>query len=402
MRKPLLAVLVGSLLVACNGGDDTPAPPVGSPTSTASSTTSVRSGEEDPTSTTAAESTTTAAAETTTSTTTTTLPPLQSLAYQEVAAVDFPTLITARPGDPTALLALRGGEVRTVDGGEVGEPILDLSDRTTVDGERGLLGLARHPDDDGRLFAHYTDGGGDTVVSEFSLDGDLMADPGSEQMLLTVDQPAGNHNGGMIQFGPDGALYLGLGDGGGAGDQFGNGQDTGTLLGGLVRIDVDSGEAQLWQHGLRNPWRFWIESDRIWIADVGQSGYEEVNLADVADEGINYGWPILEGTHCYQSTDCDTSGLRLPLIEIPRGDGGSCSITGGVVYDGTEIPELEGRFLFSDYCGGFLRSVDADGNVSDHTDDVGVPGQVVSFGVDGDGEVYVLTVDRVLRLAAQR
>lgn len=402
MRTTLLAMLVGALVMACNGADDTPAPPAGSPTSTASTTSaSAPSGDEESTPTTAGETTTTAQPATPTSTTTT-LPPLQSLAYREVAAVDFPTLLTARPGDPTALLALRGGEVRTVEDGEVGEAILDLSDRTTVDGERGLLGLARHPDDDGRLFAHYTDPGGDTVVSEFSLDDELNADPDSERVLLTVAQPARNHNGGMIQFGPDGALYLGLGDGGGAGDRFGNGQDTGTLLGGLVRIAVDSGEAQLWQYGLRNPWRFWIDGERVWIADVGQRSYEEVNLADVSDQGINYGWPILEGTHCYGTSDCDTSGLRLPLVEISRGDGGARSITGGVVYRGGEIPELEGRFLFSDYHGGFLRSVDTDGNVSDHTDEVGVPGQVVSFGVDGDGEVYVLTVDRMLRLVAER
>lgn len=401
MRKRLMAVLAGSLLVACNGGEETPAPPGGPPASTAPSTSTVTApGDDEVTATSAAVTTTTAPSNTSTSTTT--LPPLQSLAYEEVAGADFPTLLIARPGDPTALLALRGGQVRTVDDGGVGEPILDLSAQTTVDGERGLLGLARHPEEDGRLFAHYTDPDGNTVVSEFALDGDLNADRGSEEVLLTVEQPARNHNGGMIQFGPDGALYLGLGDGGGAGDRFGNGQDTGTLLGGLVRIDVDSGEAQLWQYGLRNPWRFWIDGERIWIADVGQRSYEEVNLADVTDEGINYGWPILEGTHCYQVADCDTSGLRLPLVEIARGDGGARSITGGVVYRGEEIPELEGRFLFSDYHGGFLRSADTDGSVTDHTDEVGVPGRVVSFGMDGDGEVYVLTIDRVLRLTAER
>lgn len=320
-----------------------------------------------------------------------------------MAPLDFPTFLVARPGDATALVAERGGRVRTMRDGEIGDVILDLSDRTTVDGERGLLGLARHPEDDGRLFVHYTDGAGDTVVSEFALGDDLTVDPESERILLTVDQPARNHNGGMIQFGPDGALYVGLGDGGGAGDQFGNGQNQDTLLGGLVRIDVEAAEAELWQYGLRNPWRFWIDGEEeIWIADVGQRGYEEVNLADLTDAGLNYGWPILEGTHCYQTSDCDPSGLRLPLVEVPRGDGGACSITGGVVYGGEEVPELAGRFLFSDYCGGFLRSVDRDGNVEDHTEQVGVPGQVVSFGVDGRGEVYVLTIDRVLRLVAER
>lgn len=334
-------------------------------------------------------------------TTTTTLSPLQALTYEPVAPADFPTMITARPGDEVALLAERGGVVRVLADGEVGDVVLDISGRTTVDGERGLLGLVRHPEDDGRLFVHYTDGAGDTVVSEFSLE-DLAADPDSERVLLTVDQPAANHNGGMIQFGPDGALYLGLGDGGGGGDRFGNGQNTETLLGGIVRIDIESAGGELWHHGLRNPWRFWIDGHDIWIADVGQASFEEVDIADVTQSGINYGWPIMEGAHCYQASDCDMSGLHLPLIEIPRGDGGACSITGGVVYRGSAIPELAGRYLFSDYCGGFLRSVDRQGQVTDHTGEVGVPGRVVSFGVDGSGEVYVMTTEEVLRLAAAR
>lgn len=326
---------------------------------------------------------------------------LQSLEYEVVAEGEFPIVLTARPGDPVALLAERGGRVVTFDGGE-GDTILDLGDRTTVDSERGLLGMARHPDDGSRLFVHYTDVEGDTVVSEFSLGDDLMADPESERVVLQVEQPAANHNGGMIQFGPDGALYLGLGDGGGAGDRFGNGQNLDTLLGGIVRIDVDAAESSLWHSGLRNPWRFWIDGDDVWIADVGQNSYEEVDVAPIVEEGVNYGWPITEGLHCYQTAECDTSGLTLPIVEVERGDGGACSITGGVVYRGSAIPELDGRFLFSDYCGGFLRSTDREGEVTDHTDDVGVRGQVVSFGVDGAGEVYVLTTSEVLAIRPVR
>src|SRR5690606_14472634 len=130
--------------------------------------------------------------------------------------------------------------------------------------------------------------------------------------------------------GPDGALYLGLGDGGGAGDRYGSGQNTDTLLGGLVRIDVDTGEAVLWQYGLRNPWRFWIDGDRIWIDDVGQGAFEEIDLADVTSQGINYGWPLMEGAHCYAVEPCESDDLTLPLVEIERGDGGSCAVTGGV------------------------------------------------------------------------
>lgn len=326
-----------------------------------------------------------------------TLAPLSRLTYTEVATVSFPTIVTARPGDELALVAERGGVIRTLGPEGVGEVVVDLRSRTTVDGERGLLGLARHPVADDRLFVHYTDLRGNTVVSELTMEG-WTVDPGSERTLLTATQPASNHNGGMIQFGPDGALYLGLGDGGGAGDRFGNGQDRSTLLGGLVRIDVDNGEAMLWHYGLRNPWRFWIDGDDIWIGDVGQSAYEEIDLADVTVADVNYGWPITEAAHCFEAGDCDTEGQTLPLVEIERGDGGSCAVTGGVVYRGRGIPELDGRFLFSDYCGGFLRSVDRGGDVTDHTGDVGSAGQVVSFGADGAGEVYVLTNDRVLRI----
>lgn len=394
---PLVPLLL--MVAACAGADDPSAPD----TSVASTGGLVPPNTALPAPTPDDESTTSTGATSTTSppeSTSTTLPPLSGLEYSTVAEVPFPIMLTARPGDEFALLALRGGQVLRFDGGE-GETVLDLSDRTTTDGERGLLGLARHPEDDGRLFVHYTDRAGDTVVSEFSLDGSV-ADAGSEEVLLQVAQPAANHNGGMIQFGPDGALYLGLGDGGASGDRFGNGQNPDTLLGGIVRIDVDTAESELWHLGLRNPWRFWIDGEEIWIADVGQSSYEEVDLADITQPGVNYGWPILEGEHCFQTDPCDATDLTPPLIEIARGDAGTCSITGGVTYRGTAIPELEGEFLFSDYCGGYLRSVDNDGRVDDHTDEVGALDSVVSFGVDGEREAYVLTTDRVLRLSAVR
>lgn len=331
---------------------------------------------------------------------TTTRAPLQALAYTESVPADFPTVLTARPDDADALLAERRGVIYRFDDGAVGEIVGDISERAATNGERGLLGMVRHRDDDNRLFIHYTDRNGATTVSEFRYDGTI--DVSSERVLLSVGQPASNHNGGMIQFGPDGALYLGLGDGGGGGDEFGNGQNPDTLLGGIVRIDVDSGEATLWQYGLRNPWRFWIDDDDIWIGDVGQGSYEEIDLAPVTAEGLNYGWPITEGAHCFQSDPCETTGLTMPLVEVARGDDGSCSITGGVVYRGSAIPELAGRFLFSDYCGGYLRSVDRQGGVVDHTEDVGNAGSVVSFGVDGAGEVYVLTTEGIFPLVGNR
>jgi len=211
----------------------------------------------------------------------------------------------------------------------------------------------------------------------------------------------------MLQFGPDGLLYLGLGDGGGAGDRFGNGQDTGTLLGGLVALSVDGDpNPTLFAYGLRNPWRFWIDAGLIYIADVGQNRFEEVTVAPL-EPGLNYGWPITEGLSCFKpSSGCDVSGLTLPQVEVPLGEAGACAITGGIVYRGASIPELVGHYFYSDFCGGYLRSFRyEDGQVvdeTDWTDQVGIPGRVVSFGVDGAGEMYVLTTDAVYRVVAVR
>ncbi len=338
----------------------------------------------------------------TTTSTTAALPVLQALTYAPVTDARFPVVITARPGDVEPLVALKDGQVARLVGGAL-EEILDISDRVANQGERGLLGMALHPADPARLFLHYSDSAGDTTVSEFTLDGSI--DPGSERVLFTADQPAGNHNGGWIQFGPDGGLYLGLGDGGGANDQFGTGQQDGPLAG-LIRIDVDSGEAEKYAKGLRNPWRFWIDGDTVYIADVGQNAYEEISVTPL-EPGLNYGWSIMEGTNCFSPREgCDTDGLVIPVVEVEHGDAGTCSITGGVVYRGSAIPELTGHYFYSDYCGGYLRSFRSDGgeatDETDWTDQVSVPGQIVSFGVDGAGEMYVLTTGEILRVDAVR
>lgn len=318
--------------------------------------------------------------------------------------IEFPIQVV--PWTPEfEMVATKDGQVWLHDGDGLSEsPILDIGSQVTNQGEQGLLSLAVHPDDSDRVFVHYSGGGGDTVVSEFGWADGALAD---EQVLLTLDQPARNHNGGMLQFGPDGYLYLGLGDGGGANDRFGNGQDTDTLLGSLVRLDVDGGaEPALFQFGLRNPWRFWIEGDLIYVADVGQNAFEEINVSELA-EGINYGWPITEGLHCFRpSSGCDTTGLTLPVIEVGHGDAGTCSITGGVVYRGEAIPEIDGHYFYSDYCGGYLRSLVYDGSEvleeHDWTDQVDIAGRIVSFGVDRDGEMYVLTTERILKVVAVR
>ncbi len=352
---------------------------------------------------------------TTTAATTTTLAPLLGLAYELVAdGLEFPILALSAPGDDRLFIATKEGRVWIHDGTAIGDtPFLDIREPVRNDREQGLLGMAFHPDypADGRFFVHYTAGDGDTVVAEFRVD---PADPnralpeGVE--LYRTGQPARNHNGGMLEFGPDGYLYLGLGDGGGANDRFGHGQRTDTPLAALLRFDVSTpgtqrpapdppfpaGDPLVWHYGLRNPWRFAIDNDLIYIADVGQNRFEEVSVALIATGGLNFGWPVTEGAHCFRpSSGCDTAGLTLPVVEVAHGDAGTCSITGGLVYRGSAIPELDGHYFYSDFCGGWLRSFHYNGGAAtdqtDWTAQVGGLSGVTSFGRDAAGELYVTT-----------
>ena len=328
------------------------------------------------------------------------------LAYQPVADLNFPVQLTARAGEAHSYVITKDGRVWLYDGSAIAEaPVLDILERVRNDGEQGLLSMALHPTDPARFYLHYSDTSGDTVVSEFTFSSPEQADPASERVLLEVDQPAGNHNGGMIQFAPDGSLILGLGDGGGAGDSFQNGQNPDTLLGGLVSIDVEGADPNPTKYamGLRNPWRFWIDGETIYIADVGQNTYEEVSVVPLQPDH-NFGWPILEGMNCFISSDCDGTGMVAPVLEVEHGDAGTCSITGGPVYGGASLPQLVGHYFYSDYCGGYLRSfLFADGAASelrDWTEQVGVPGQVTGFGVDGAGEIYVTTSNQLVKVVA--
>ncbi|MET0697797.1 MAG: PQQ-dependent sugar dehydrogenase [Acidimicrobiia bacterium] len=328
------------------------------------------------------------------------------LAYQPVADLNFPVQLTAREGEMHSYVITKDGRVWLYDGSAIAEaPVLDILERVRNDGEQGLLSMALHPTDPARFYIHYSDTSGDTVVSEFTFSSPEQADPASERVLLEVDQPAGNHNGGMIQFAGDGSLILGLGDGGGAGDSFQNGQKPDTLLGGLVNIDVEGADPNPTKYamGLRNPWRFWIDGETIYIADVGQNTYEEVSVVPLQPDH-NFGWPILEGMNCFSSSDCDGTGMVTPVLEVEHGDAGTCSITGGPVYGGASLPQLVGHYFYSDYCGGYLRSfLFADGaatELRDWTEQVGVPGQVTGFGVDGAGEMYVTTSNQLLKVVA--
>ncbi|MBI3539982.1 MAG: PQQ-dependent sugar dehydrogenase [Candidatus Eisenbacteria bacterium] len=339
--------------------------------------------------------------------------PAAGLALERVAGgLDRPLFVTAPAGDPRLFIVEQGGRVRIVRNGTLlPRPFLDIRDRVRAGGERGLLSLAFHPRyaRNGFFYVNYTDLHGDTRVERYAVGADPdRADPASARLVLHVDQPFANHNGGLVMFGPDGMLYVGMGDGGSGGDPFGNGQKLGTLLGKLLRLDVDAGEPyriprgnpfagrpgarpEIWALGLRNPWRFCFDhaTGALVIADVGQNRWEEVDAAPAANPGLNYGWNVMEGDHCYGRDRCDTAGLTRPALEYGHGDG--CSIIGGFVYRGTRMPALAGRYLYSDYCGGWIRSVRIDGGGASESREwsgLHVP-QVTSFGEDATGELYV-------------
>ena len=305
-----------------------------------------------------------------------------------------------------------------VKGGEGATTFLDISDRVGSEGnEQGLLGLAFAPDyaESGLLYVDYTDLDGNTVVSRFTVTDDAnAADPASEEVILTQEQPYANHNGGGIAFGPDGYLYISLGDGGSQGDPNGNGQNLGVWLGKILRIDVDpaaiaegdtygipadnpfvdtaDAAPEVYFYGLRNPWRFSFDAATgdVYIGDVGQDVYEEIDVVAAEDAGgQNFGWNLMEGDQCYASDPCEDASFTAPVFAYAH-DVGGCSVTGGFVYRGTAIPELIGTYVFADYCSGLLWGMgqDADGAwvVSDPIE---TGAAISSFGEDEDGELYV-------------
>jgi glucose/arabinose dehydrogenase len=351
---------------------------------------------------------------------------------QEVASgLTVPLYLTAPPGDPTRLfIAEKGGAIRVVkDGALLPIPFLDLTGRVSTGAEQGLLGLAFDPAyaDNGRFVVHYTDAGGNTVVSLFwvSAEDADRADPASETIVLTAEQPFSNHNGGQILFGPDGMLYVGLGDGGSGGDPGGRGQALTDLLGSILRVDVRTGTGytippdnpflgrpdaspEIWSFGLRNPWRFTFDpaTGDLYIADVGQNAWEEVDVVPAsagAGRGANFGWNVTEGRHCYASNDCDLTRFTLPVLEYGHGEG--CSVTGGYVYRGAAIPALQGHYFYADYCQGWVRSFrlqDGQAVEPQQWPTLAPGGPITSFGQDAAGELYVLSAEgRVSRIVPQ-
>jgi glucose/arabinose dehydrogenase len=338
----------------------------------------------------------------------------------KVATLVRPTAMTIRPGDQTLYITEKAGLVRAIRGHHLDStPVLDISSMVGSSGnEQGLLGLAYSPDGT-KLYVLYTNRNGDTRLDEYGVDPAGAVNPASRREILAQAQPQSNHNGGELAFGPDGLLYLGLGDGGAADDQGpghvagGNGQSLGTWLGKILRIDPTASATaaytvprgnpfvgtagarpEIWTYGLRNPWRFsWdTATGDLWIGDVGQNAWEEVDLATKASgsgRGVNYGWTVWEGTHGHGTGQAP--GAVPPVSEYSH-DNGNCSVTGGYVYRGSRIPTLKGVYLFADYCGGSLRALVAkDGKVvQDRILPVRSPA-LSSFGQDANGEIYVLS-----------
>jgi glucose/arabinose dehydrogenase len=324
------------------------------------------------------------------------------------------------PGDGAfAAVVSKDGVIRRASLSDDAAPVtvfLDISGRLIQNPgqEEGLLGLAFAPDyaSSGKFYVYYSAGGPRrAVLSRFIAQGD-HADPASEHVLLQIDEPYPNHNGGSLAFGPDGMLYVGVGDGGSGGDPQGNGQNTNTLLGKILRIDVSGveyaipsdnpfaaggGRGEIFAYGLRNPWRinFDAKTGQLWAADVGQNAWEEV---DRVVSGGNYGWSVWEGKHCYAGARCDgTSGMILPRAEYSHEFG--CSITGGYVYRGKAMPELAGWYVYGDYCSGRVWAVDAatDAGAAIPLADTGA--SITSFGQDTAGELYLVTFNnKILKL----
>jgi glucose/arabinose dehydrogenase len=331
------------------------------------------------------------------------------------------------PGDGTnrLFLVLQPGQIIVFPNDEEATPqltFLDISTRVNNKGnEEGLLGLAFDPKyaTNGFFYVYYsTASPRRSVISRFSVSGKdpNQADPTSELIIIEVSQPFKNHNGGHLAFGPDGHLYVGLGDGGSAGDPYGNSQNLATLLGSILRIDVataspehpyripsdnpfvghdDNVREEIWAYGLRNPWRFNFDpvTGYLWAGDVGQNKYEEINIIQ---PGLNYGWNILEGFHCYLSSNepCEYDGFESPIIEYSQKSSG-CSVTGGYVYRGSRLAYLSGAYIYGDFCSGKIWSLRYDGTqITEHVEIADSAISISAFGEDANGEIYILSFDK--------
>lgn len=395
-RRLASLLLCTAALVAC--GDGGSAPTDSSPTTDATATTVPVTGPpvtSDPT-------TTPAPVDTAASQLSAESVLLTTVLEGLVAPVD----VAVRPGDDTVYIVQQSGTVVPVRAGVAGDPVLDVADRISYGGEQGLLGLAFHPGQP-LAYVNFTAKDGTTTVAEYAVgdDGDLLDD--TARTVMEIDQPFPNHNGGGVVFGPDGMLYIGTGDGGAADDPDRRSLDRGDLLGKLLRIDpmgtdgapytvpadnpfvgVDGARPEVWSTGLRNPWRFSFDAATgdLWVADVGQNLWEEVNLARAADgagRGLNFGWSAWEGNHRFND-DQSPDGATPPVFEYAHGDDG-CSVSGGTVYRGAAIPAMTGWYVFADFCSGRVWAL-RDG---ERIELGNVPGAAAVL-AGPDGELYVL------------
>jgi glucose/arabinose dehydrogenase len=425
MRARLAALGTAILLTgaACSRDDPSAGPAAPGPSATSAPTTSAVSASAAPSTAAPPTSATTAGApsSTTTAAPATTAPPdldAVGIKLTKVADLEEPIFVATRPGDDaTTYIAQRGGRLRALrDGALVDAPVLDISSMISSGGERGFLGFAFAPDG-AHLYVDYTDTNGDTNVDEYAVGADGVIDTGSRRRVLFQDQPYPNHNGGEVIFGPDGYLYIGLGDGGSGGDPERRGLDLSTWLGKILRIDPrpdgdqpytvppdnpfvgqDGARPEIWSYGLRNPWRFSFDAatNDLWIADVGQGSIEEINLSTAAagaGKGVNFGWSAFEGRTRY-NPDQPAEGTVPPIFQYTHDDG-NCSVTGGYVYRATAIPSLGAAFVYSDYCAGQVRALvaGAGGQVAANAVLSRDPRSVSSFGEGGDHELYVCSLD---------
>jgi glucose/arabinose dehydrogenase len=349
-------------------------------------------------------------------------------AQQVVEGLTSPVYLTAPKNDPRLFIVEQPGRIRIVKSGVLlPTPFLDITARVVSGGERGLLSMAFDPAyaTNGRFYVYYTGAQGDIFVDRFTVSANPdVANTASDAVITIQHRANSNHNGGLLLFGLDGMLYLGTGDGGGAGDVPNNAQNIDVLLGKILRLNVatlpytipagnpfagQAGADEIWAYGLRNPWRYAFDvppdgtPPKLYIADVGQGAREEVDVVDASAPGRNYGWRTMEGTQCYNpSTGCNQSGLTLPILDYDHSQG--CSITGGVVYRGAAIPEVQGHYFYSDYCSGWLRSFRLSGGAAVDQRDWALTsiGNVTSFGLDSAGELYMLSANgRAYRLVKQ-
>lgn len=341
--------------------------------------------------------------------------------YEAVTFTDQIEAVAVNDGRNRLYVVEQAGKILWLpqDQRDVAKPnlFLDITSKVASGGERGLLGLAFHPDfkSNGYFYVNYTAGNPlQTRISRFTLDANNpdKVTPGSEQVLLAFNQPYPNHNGGKIAFGPDGFLYIGVGDGGSGGDPQNHGQNRETLLGNILRIDVNAATGgrrygipadnpfakstegfreEIYAFGLRNPWKFSFDrqTGTLWAGDVGQNEIEEI---DIIKKGGNYGWRIMEGTACYKAANCATDNLILPVYEYKQGGGTGRSITGGVVYRGSQLPELQGKYVYGDYASGNIWALELnqDGSVAGNTLLLNAGFAISGFGEDRDGEILIL------------